>query len=98
MKLTLKNIKYFAEMSEETPCYRADLYMDGEYVATAKNSGCGGSTDIHYVNGINSAETQRLEEYAKTHPVVFNYQGEEYKFYGVDHIVDTLFDSWMEKQ
>mgnify|MGYP003119228827 CR=1 FL=1 len=28
-KLELKNIKYFASGSEETPCYNADIFING---------------------------------------------------------------------
>lgn len=96
MKLQLKKVKYFAEKSKKTCCYTADLYMDGKKVAVVSNNGQGGITDVNYINGRCSQEAIALEEYSKTHPFVFNYKGEEYKFYGVHSIVDGLFGDWIE--
>jgi len=38
----LKNIKHTAWMSEETHCYQANLYVDGEHWGTVSNEGHGG--------------------------------------------------------
>jgi hypothetical protein len=42
MKLELKNIKYYASMSEETDCYEAILYVDGKRLGRVHNDGHGG--------------------------------------------------------
>lgn len=42
MEIKLRNIKYFAEMSEETPCYHASLYVDGKRIGKVWNEGHGG--------------------------------------------------------
>lgn len=41
-KIELKNIKHTAWMSEETHCYQASLYVDGEHWGTVSNEGHGG--------------------------------------------------------
>lgn len=41
-RITLKGIKYFAGMSEETHCFTATIYFDGVKVGTTKNNGHGG--------------------------------------------------------
>ena len=41
-KLELKNIKYFASMHEETPCYNADIFINGKKAIHVSNNGCGG--------------------------------------------------------
>ena len=40
--IELKNIKRTAWMSEETHCYQASLYVDGEHWGTVSNEGHGG--------------------------------------------------------
>jgi hypothetical protein len=42
MKLELKNIKYFASGSQETPCYTATVYVDGKKAIYVDNDGHGG--------------------------------------------------------
>jgi len=49
--LSLKNLKFHEDMSEETPCFSADLYEDGKLVAYVKNSGHGGCNDIRPIEG-----------------------------------------------
>ena len=95
MKLSLRKVKYYAELSEETPCYTAERYMDGKKVATVKNDGCGGSTDVYYTEGWQSKSAQKLEEYAKN-PAIYNFNGYTCKSKGVDIIVDILFDKWLK--
>ena len=51
-KITLKKVKVFEGMSEETPCFTADVYQDGKLIAHAKNSGHGGCNDISPANGV----------------------------------------------
>lgn len=43
---SLKNFKYIDSLSEETNCFTASLYVNGQKFAFCKNSGRGGSTDI----------------------------------------------------
>jgi hypothetical protein len=49
IKFELRKIKYFDAMSEETPCFTAQIWENGKHVADAKNSGHGGGNEI-YVN------------------------------------------------
>ena len=97
MKLSLRKLKYYTELSEETQCYTAELFLDGKKVATVRNDGRGGSTDVYYTEGWQSESTQKLEEYAKNNPVVYNLNGHVCKSKGVDVIVDEMFEKWMEK-
>lgn len=62
MKVELKNIKYAAFASEETPCFEAAVYIDGKKCAHVSNDGRGGSDNWHeYVKGTQD----RLDKYAK---------------------------------
>jgi len=47
LKIELKKIKHSPSLSEETNAYTADIYVDGKSIAYVKNSGHGGSTDVH---------------------------------------------------
>jgi len=59
--IALKNIKHSEFASEETHCYQATLYVDGEKFATVSNDGYGGSDDVHPFSK-NYRDVQELEE------------------------------------
>lgn len=61
MKITLKKVEYSERMSEETPCFCADVYADGVKLGSARNSGHGGDTDLY-------GDFKVLHAYAKTLP------------------------------
>lgn len=42
MNISLRKIKYWERLSEETPCFQAVLCLDGKPVAHVKNDGKGG--------------------------------------------------------
>lgn len=67
MKITLKNVKYSAAMSEETHCFTADVLLDGVLSARARNEGHGGSTDLFEVK---PGALAKLDAYAATLPPV----------------------------
>lgn len=41
-QIELKNVKYHDDMSQETPCFSATLYVDGKRAAIVRNEGMGG--------------------------------------------------------
>ena len=43
--VSVKNVKIHMDMSEETLCFSASVYMDGRRVGTASNRGHGGSNE-----------------------------------------------------
>ena len=61
MKLELKNIKYYASMSEETDCYEAILYVDGKRLGRVHNDGHGGC-DYH---DFSWKDYERVNEWCK---------------------------------
>ncbi len=46
MKVELKNLKVHQDMSEETTCFSATIYIDGKKAGNAENSGKGACTMI----------------------------------------------------
>jgi hypothetical protein len=62
LNLSLKNLKFHEDMSEETPCFSADLYEDGKLIAHVKNSGRGGCNDIHPAKGLKYNDVQHVTD------------------------------------
>lgn len=54
MKLDLRKIKYFDEMSEETPCFTAQIWENGKHVADVKNDGHGGGNMVNHIHNVNT--------------------------------------------
>jgi len=48
--IELKNLKVSKFASQETTCFEAAVYMDGKKIGVAHNQGCGGPTDVDYVD------------------------------------------------
>jgi hypothetical protein len=61
MNLSLKKVKYFDEMSEETPCFVAELYDNGVHMATVKNEGHGGGNMLYPVKGKTYADIAKYD-------------------------------------
>jgi hypothetical protein len=47
MKVELKNVKINKQLSDETVCFSADLWLDGMKAGTASNRGHGGNNEVH---------------------------------------------------
>jgi hypothetical protein len=60
-KLSLKKLKFHEDMSEETPCFSADLYEDGVLMAHVRNAGRGGGNDLRAVKGKTYKEVAHLD-------------------------------------
>lgn len=73
-KIELKNIKFLASLSDETPCYEATIYVDGEKFSKVINHGHGGSDEYHDKNW---KDVERLDKLiAKTYPKIDGYDVE----------------------
>ncbi len=83
MNLELKNIKVHDDMSEETACFSADVWIDGKKAGSTRNGGTGGC------NGYDPISLERtLAEYAATLPKL---EIEDGVF--VDQDADTVIDA-----
>jgi hypothetical protein len=58
--IALQNIKRVAHFSEETHCYTAVLYVDGERWGTVSNRGHGGPDDFHGEGGRGYGDIETL--------------------------------------
>ena len=63
MELSLKKVKYFDKMSEETPCFVAELYDKGVHMATVKNDGHGGSNMLYPVKGKTYSDIAKYDNF-----------------------------------
>lgn len=61
-KIELKNIKHTAWASEETHCYQATLYVDGNKWGTVSNQGHGGCDDFDGIGGKSYADIKALNK------------------------------------
>jgi hypothetical protein len=69
--IELKNIKHTAWASEETHCYQATLYVDGNKWGTVSNQGYGGCDDFDGIGGKGYADINTLDRLIKeTYPPV----------------------------
>ena len=87
MKIELKNIKIHPDMSEETTCFSATLYVNRKKAATCRNDGRGGSTDVYF-------EDRELMfsvfEWCKENPMTVWYGKNEYIFDSLEARIDEL--------
>jgi len=51
MKIEFRNVRRHKQLSRETPCFTADLYVDGELEAHVSNRGNGGGNDYAFPPG-----------------------------------------------
>ena len=83
MKLQIKNVKVNLEFSEETICFKADIYINGIKSCYASNDGHGGCTGIWHYNDVGKSLMIQAEKFLSTTPPIV-------------HIYDE--HSWEEKQ
>lgn len=50
MELTLKSVSINKQMSEETTCFSATVYINGKRAGVTHNRGCGGPTVVDWSN------------------------------------------------
>ena len=63
MNITVKNVKHYPSMSQETLCFEATIYIDGKSAGRVSNRGYGGCNSYD-----NHTTEATLNAYAKTLP------------------------------
>ncbi len=58
--ITLKNVKIYDKMSEETTCFQAVIHVQGKPLCTVENSGKGGCDDMHPTKGNTYEDISKL--------------------------------------
>lgn len=93
MKIEVKNIRVNMAFSEETICFKADVYVNGKKVMYAENDGNGGMTNVHpysiddkvkYQDAVNYLIGIGKDEYSKTYPL--------------EDLVDDVIDDYVNER
>lgn len=83
MKIEVKNLKVNLAFSEETICFKADVWINGIKCCYAENGGYGGCTNVSWYNDIGKSLYYQAEKYLN----------------GLPPKVITYFDkTWEQKQ
>lgn len=59
----LRNLKFYEEMSEETNCFSADVYFNGNFAGNARNDGRGACADVHCTLEMRQWACDALKDY-----------------------------------
>lgn len=98
MKFELKKVKFYEELSEETPCYVAELYVEGKKVANVKNDGRGGCADVYFKEAGTAELCHQVSQHIKENPIVIQYDWGKYEIKTIEDLADHLFDEWLRKK
>jgi len=96
MKIEIKNIKVNLAFSEETTCFKADIFVNGVNTGYAENDGRGGSTWYHPHEGKRELLSV-AEAHAKTLPSHFYKFGDEQREIksNLENFIDDAIDSFV---
>jgi hypothetical protein len=98
MDITLKNVRIYAGLSQETVAFAASLYADGKKVGETRNAGHGGNNDVDVRNKEGRwdvALLDRMEAEAATH--TWSYEGETHN-HNLDSYIGQLVDDVLEQR
>ena len=84
-EIVLKSINLQQRLSEETPCYSAKLYVDGELFGEVKNHGHGGCDDFHPAKGKTMNDYVSLDKWVQN-----TYPAERHGNYTLKENLETL--------
>jgi hypothetical protein len=90
MKIELKNVKFSDFASQETNCFRADVYVNGKKAGYCENDGHGGNTNVHVEN------QKEVEEYCQSLPPI-DFGGLKVSS-NLENVVDMLFEDWLKEK
>ena len=76
MNIELKNIKIYNDLSEETRCFTATLYINGFNKGRVENRGVGGETTF---DDIKYSEISKIDEWCKSNLPKYEYNGEKHE-------------------
>ena len=89
MKLELKNITYYKQGSQETPCYNAIVYVDGKKMIDVGNDGHGGSDRQNGYGDYSWKEIEKVDSWIKD-----NFPKESFQSGGETHYYDYDLESF----
>lgn len=94
MKIELKKIKVFKELSDETKAFVAGIYVNDKKIGYAKNEGRGGSIFYNAYSFDDNKTLDEVDDYLKTQPDII---------YPKDKFSDELaiecnLENWIDKK
>lgn len=89
-KIELKSLKVYEGISEETTCFKGNLYIDGKLVGYCKNDGRGGSTNIHGNSLEDNKLIQKVDEWCKKNPIPI--EGYSFSINSLEDRVDDIVE------
>ena len=104
MEVEVKNVNVIEELSDESYCFTASLWVDGKKVGEVSNRGQGGQSDFMYDDGYphKSATHKAIKEYCETLPPMqseYFSEGLEYDPYIlIDELVGKEYQSQQDKK
>ena len=99
MEVTIKNIKFYESMSDETNCFQCDVYVDGKKCGYGRNDGRGGSTNVQpYLE--KRFEFNECNTWLKNQPQInIGTIDDPYLIdCDLESTVDNLFEKWLEEK
>ena len=94
MKFELVNVKVYPNLSEETTCFIGELMLNQVVVATCRNDGRGGITDVYFDDW---SVKCKVAEYCEANPIAHILNDKTYTFNTIDALVDELLYKLMRK-
>jgi hypothetical protein len=70
MKIELKNVVINSRLSEETTCFSASMYINGEYAADVRNNGTGGCNTYYYSQNLLPHKREEFLDYCRKQPPI----------------------------
>lgn len=101
-RITLKNIKFNEDFSEETNCFKGDIYFDNNKVGHCENDGRGGNTYCFHSSIETKEKFNEMLEYCETLPPIVvkgMFTHEDFEINStIDNICDELFETWLKQK
>jgi len=92
--IALQNIKHVAHFSEETHCYTAVLYVNGERCGTVSNRGQGGPDEFHGESGRGYGEIETLNTLIGKTFTPYTYENHELE-QNLEMVCGDLVNQWL---
>ena len=98
MNISLKNVRTYEGLSEETVAFAASVYVDGKKVGDAKNNGQGGPNDVDVFSMDGRWDRdlrKKMESEARKHTWTYENQTHQYD---LDSYIGKLVDDFQEQR
>jgi hypothetical protein len=93
MNIELKKLKIVKQLSQETICFYAELYIDGKRRGYCENDGHGGCTEIHGYTKEDNEIIEKCNEYCKTTLPKVSYGSDKEYEQNLEDVINKLVDN-----